>query len=205
MFRALDGAALEAFGAFRASGLLDELGAAGQVVATQQVVEPRLLAELGAEHPGFAGFLEHDRLEPITFPYEWSVSMLADAGLLTLDLQLRLLEHGFSLKDGTALQRAVREGRPPSSTSRRSSGRRGPTLVRAGQFHRMFTFPLLLPPSRLGPPLLLPRRPRWPRPRGRRRLGVARWHPALLLDVTLPLMLGRVRQRGPPGGEAART
>ena len=199
VFRALDGAALEAFGAFRASGLLDELGAAGQVVATQQVVEPRLLAELGAEHPGFAGFLEHEPLEALTFPYEWCVSMLADAGILTLDLQLRLLEHGLALKDASAFNVQFRRGRPVFIDLGSIERPARPDLWYAsGQFGRMFTLPLLLARHRgwdlrsyfLGH---IGGRDLEAVARGLGRLE--RWRPALLLDVTLPLLLGRIVER----------
>ncbi len=54
----------------------------GLVVGTRFNEDPPLLAELNAAHPGFSAFLEHDRIDPITYPYEWSTSMLADAGLV---------------------------------------------------------------------------------------------------------------------------
>ena len=70
-----------------------------------------LLAELTAAHPGFAAFVEHDRIAPITYPCEWSVSMLADAGRLT-KLQRELLDLGLSLKDATAYNIQFVRGKP---------------------------------------------------------------------------------------------
>jgi hypothetical protein len=45
------------------------------------------------------------RLKPlpfISYPYEWTFEQLKQAALLTIDLQLRALKKGFSLKDATA-------------------------------------------------------------------------------------------------------
>jgi SAM-dependent methyltransferase len=46
-------------------------------------------------------YFEHDPIEFLTYPSEWSASMLIDAGIHTLDLQERLLEENLSLKDAT--------------------------------------------------------------------------------------------------------
>jgi len=46
-------------------------------------------------------YFEHDFIEFLTYPFEWSASMLIDAGIHTLDLQARLLRKNLSLKDAT--------------------------------------------------------------------------------------------------------
>jgi SAM-dependent methyltransferase len=46
-------------------------------------------------------FFEHNLLEFLTYPFEWSASMLIDAGIHTLDLQKKLLRENLSLKDAT--------------------------------------------------------------------------------------------------------
>ncbi|WP_222029248.1 SAM-dependent methyltransferase [Rhizobium laguerreae] len=46
--------------------------------------------------------LEHPRIPLISYPYEWSFSMLKDAALLHLDFHLHLLGRGFTLSDATA-------------------------------------------------------------------------------------------------------
>jgi SAM-dependent methyltransferase len=43
--------------------------------------------------------LEHERIEPVSYPHEWSASMLKDAALLHLDLCLALAECGLTIKD----------------------------------------------------------------------------------------------------------
>ena len=97
IFRALDAAAADLLRSLNVQGHLARWAREGLVVGTRFVEEPALLAELNAAHPGFAAFVEHDRIAPITYPCEWSVSMLADAGRLTLKLQRELLDLGLSL------------------------------------------------------------------------------------------------------------
>jgi len=54
------------------------------------------------EHPTeMAQAVTQPTLPLVSYPYEWSFEMLRDAALQTLNLQLRLLERGLSLKDAT--------------------------------------------------------------------------------------------------------
>ena len=46
--------------------------------------------------------LEHPRVPFISYPYEWSASLLRKAALHHLDTQLEALERGFTLSDATA-------------------------------------------------------------------------------------------------------
>jgi len=142
--RALDARAAADLESLRECGSLDRLVADRLVVPTTFVASP-LLETLSAGHPGFARFLEHATIDPITYPYCWTVSMLADAGALTLDLQLRLLETGHSLKDATAYNVQFVRTRPLFIDL--ASIERPPRLdiwVALGQFQQMFTYPLLL-------------------------------------------------------------
>jgi hypothetical protein len=70
--------------------------ASGRIIAT----------ELEAGHPldeddGWAAVLRHDRVAVISYPYEWTFSMLREAALLQLDLLLAALDEGMILKDST--------------------------------------------------------------------------------------------------------
>jgi hypothetical protein len=69
----------------------------GDVVGTS-ILDP-VPAEIEAH--GWAGALEHDRLGFISYPYEWTFSMLKDAALLSLDLVDAALGEGFITKDAT--------------------------------------------------------------------------------------------------------
>lgn len=181
------------------SGLLERLIEAGYLIGTRFVTDGRLLSVLQQAHPGHAAFLQHERVEEVTYPYEWTVSMLADAAVLTLDLQMELLEAGFSLKDATAFNIQF-VGSQPRFIDLPSIERpaRLDLWYALGQFNRMFLFPLLLCRHRgwdlrsyflanLG---------------GRdvdflaRSFGrFGRWRPGLLLDVTLPWLLERQAER----------
>jgi hypothetical protein len=178
-----------------ATGLLRRLIDDGLLVSTRFVECPQLRSNLAAENPGYRDFLEHEPVVPITYPYEWSVSMLADAALATLDLQLQLLEAGYSLKDATAYNVQFSAGRPVFiDVASIEVPERLDLWYALGQFNRMFTFPLILARHRtwdlrsyfLGAP------------DGRQADQVARafgtlgrWRPSLLVDVTLPAVLGR--------------
>ena len=193
IFRAIDAQCHSVLGELAAAGLLEKCVRERHIVATQFVEDPALLEQFAALHPGYSQFLEHERLEHITFPYEWTVSMLADAALLTLDLQLALAAKGFALKDATAYNIQFREGRPIfidlSSIQR---PKRLDVWFALGQFQRHFLFPLLLAVKRgwdlrsyflanldgLGPSQVLANF-----------RGLSRWSPAVLLDLTIPAML----------------
>ena len=50
----------------------------------------------------WAGALRHERLRVLTYPYEWTFSMLRDAALLQLDLSRSALAEGVLTKDATS-------------------------------------------------------------------------------------------------------
>lgn len=199
IFRALDDPAYAMVREMKETGLLDQLVDEGTVVRTQFVEDSATLISMHTAYPEARGFLEHQRIDPITYPYEWSPAMLADAGILTLDLQRRLLEHGFSLKDATAYNVQFVHGRPIfidlASVER---PRRLDVWVGLGQFNRMFTLPLLLN-RRKGESL----RSCFLADLDGRSVGQAwqafgrleRLSPALWLDVTFPRWLERGAER----------
>ena len=89
-------------------------GAAGEYEASRQtlnelvtqgmLVDFRELSpeEFGMEQGGNAYVLEHPKLAPWTYPYEWSFSLLQRAALFHLELHLYLLERGLNLSDASA-------------------------------------------------------------------------------------------------------
>ena len=93
----------------------------------------------------WCGRWEHERIPFVSYPYEWTFSMLRDAALVHPDLLLAALDADLTMKDGYAYNLAA-TGAPgrPSSTSARSSGS-GPAS-RAGyrQFCQTMLYPLLL-------------------------------------------------------------
>ena len=67
---------------------------------------------LAAEAPGAVGFLEHPRLDPITFPFEWPFALLKKAALMHLGFHRDLLKRGLTLSDGYAYNVQFVGGRP---------------------------------------------------------------------------------------------
>src|SRR5207344_700490 len=63
-----------------ASPLFEELEQDGSLVGTREVDDVAQLPD--AIHGGVAGVLEHDVIPFVSYPYEWSFSMLRDAALL---------------------------------------------------------------------------------------------------------------------------
>jgi len=71
-------------------------------VASGQIVDTELDPEYALnDDDGWAAVLRHDRIPVISYPYEWTFSMLREAALLQLDLLLASLAEGMILKDST--------------------------------------------------------------------------------------------------------
>jgi SAM-dependent methyltransferase len=195
VLRAVDVSCHDIFTDLVRSGLFAELVGAGLVIDTKPVDDPAVLERLRAAYPGWKHFLEHKRIAHISYPYEWSPAMLADAGILTLDLQIRLLERGYSLKDATAYNIQFVNGRPVFIDI--PSIERPPRLdvwIGLGQFSRMFTYPLLLNREK-GQSLrsyFLAHLGGAPVEEVRRAFGrLEVFRPSLLWDVALPCWLSR--------------
>src|SRR3546814_1056173 len=68
------------------------------LIASQEVDK----AVLGAQGAGATYVIEHPKIAFVSYPYEWSFSLLKAAALLHLDLHLAALEHGMTLSDASA-------------------------------------------------------------------------------------------------------
>lgn len=107
------------------------------------------------DHPRFAKMvnpfagglaLEHELIQFPSYPSEWCPEMLSAAGELTLELQLRALASGLTLKDATPLNILFR-GAQPVFVDFLSFSPRSPGSVAwsaYAQFVRTFLFPLML-------------------------------------------------------------
>lgn len=200
IYRALDRATEAALRELDRGGALAELMADGALVPSRFVDDDALQDELAAEHAPLARFLEHERLAPIAYPAEWSISMLADAAAHTIDLHLRLLAEGYGLKDASACNVQFHGSRPTfidlSSVERPA---RRDVWIALGQFHRTFTYPLLLCRRHGWEPrdCFLSRPEGWTPEQTARvvgRLNLLR--PRDWLDLALPLLLTRRSVRG---------
>jgi hypothetical protein len=137
----------------KAIRLLDERGLEGwrALSATgffrSAVTEGRLIdaVEMAEAPPGSAAALEHPRLPFISYPYEWTFSMLKDAAILQLDLLEGALSAGLTIKDATPYNIQFVDGRPQFiDIGSFEAYRPGEPWIGYRQFTRQFLFPLLL-------------------------------------------------------------
>jgi hypothetical protein len=121
------------------SGLLRALWDQGLLVPHEVVDEP-------PADPGSAWrVLRPQRVELVSYPWEWSFSQLRDAALATLRIQELALAHGMSLKDASALNLQLVDGRPVFiDTLSFEALREGAPWVAYRQFCRHFLAPLAL-------------------------------------------------------------
>lgn len=88
------------------SGLYDSL-TADQLLVTHQEIEP----VMGLTEEAYKT-IRPKRIPFISYPYEWCFSQLKDAALATLNIQLKALEFGMSLKDASAYNIQFKDGKP---------------------------------------------------------------------------------------------
>jgi hypothetical protein len=139
VLRALSADGLSDFEAVRASGLLDD----GRVVSTERVEDVGALKGLLVHDP--AAVLRHERIPFVSYPYEWTFSMLKDAALLQLDLLLEALEHDLVLKDSTPYNVQFKGARPVFvDVGSFERLRDGEPWVGYRQFCMLYLYPLLL-------------------------------------------------------------
>jgi ribosomal protein L11 methylase PrmA len=98
IFRTVNQLNAEAYEKARDSGLLARLAERNLLLDSQE--RDRTLA--GDAGASAVHLLEHPRVPFISYPYEWSATMLRKAALHHLDTQLEALDRGFTLSDATA-------------------------------------------------------------------------------------------------------
>ena len=132
--------------------LLDERGFQGwrALAATaffkSAVSDGRVIAAVEVDPPtGSAGALEHPRLPLISYPYEWTFSMLKAAAILQLDLLEAALNAGLTIKDSTPYNIQFIDGHPIFiDIGSFEAYRMGEPWIGYRQFTRQFLFPLML-------------------------------------------------------------
>jgi hypothetical protein len=106
LYRQINTSFRQRFEAFLASGLYDELAREGLLVPHEQVG-----LEFAASQDACA-VIRPQRVDFISYPYEWSFGQLQDAASLTLEIQARALARGFTLRDSSAYNVQFQDGRP---------------------------------------------------------------------------------------------
>ena len=141
VFRGISAKALANWEGLSTAPFFRELIARGSIVETSRAPFD-LEAQLGGD---WAAVLEHARIPFISYPYEWTFSMLKDAALLHLDLLEAALGAGMILKNSSAYNIQWRGVQPvfvdiPSFEMLR----RGEPWVGYRQFCELFLYPLML-------------------------------------------------------------
>lgn len=116
----------------------------GQIVKTD-ILPPSDPDAIAVLKDGWSGVLEHAIIPFVSYPYEWTFSMLKDAALLQLHILEQSLENGWSLKDATPYNIQFEGSRPvfidiPSF----EPWVKGEPWVGYRQFCTMFLTPLML-------------------------------------------------------------
>jgi SAM-dependent methyltransferase len=144
--RALSEAGLADWQALVETELLTASTTAGELIATEQA-DDDLVRELRALDPAgaWSGALVHERLPFVSYPYEWSFSMLRDAAQLQLRLLAAAVREGMTLKDATPYNIQWRGARPVFiDIGSFQRGSRGEPWAGYRQFCMLFLYPLML-------------------------------------------------------------
>lgn len=89
--------------------------------------------------------IKPEKIQFISYPYEWCFSQLKDAALTTLEIQKTALEFGMSLKDSSAYNIQFKDGKPILiDTLSFENYYEGTTWVAYKQFCQHFIAPLAL-------------------------------------------------------------
>ncbi len=144
IFRGLSQTALDNFRQLENTSFYRSFQASGRLVASREC-RPQDVPLPSAVRDHWAGFLEHEPVAVITYPYEWTFGMLRDAALLQLDLLEAAMAEDMSLKDATPYNIQFVGGQPVfidiASFIPLESGA---TWAGYRQFCEMFLFPLML-------------------------------------------------------------
>jgi ribosomal protein L11 methylase PrmA len=87
------------------SGLYKELANRGWIVTHKEV-------DVQASAADAYKIIQPQKIDFVSYPYEWSFSQLKDAALLTLNIQQLAMEYGMGLKDASAYNIQFHNGKP---------------------------------------------------------------------------------------------
>jgi SAM-dependent methyltransferase len=144
VYRCVDDASWAVLSELQASGLLKKC------VDSYHLVPSRLLdgdeaKEIQQLFEMPSHFVWHEKLDVVTYPYEWSFSMLLDAAVMHLKLQKKLVENQWSLKDATAFNVMFRNSEPVFiDLASIEKPVRLDIWNAYGQFCKMFLYPIML-------------------------------------------------------------
>ncbi|MCY3895531.1 MAG: SAM-dependent methyltransferase [Chloroflexi bacterium] len=105
-YRQVNRAYESTFNALMTSGLYAQLAGQGLLIPHEDA-DPGLAPE-----PDAFAVIRPEQLGFVSYPFEWSFSQLKAAALTTLQLQRQALSYGLSLKDASAYNIQLHDGRP---------------------------------------------------------------------------------------------
>lgn len=146
IYRALDSDSFILIQQLDKDELLSSLEKLGYLITTKIISQTDPVYQaLKKNLPHENHFLHHAKVPIISYPYEWSFSMLADSAKLQLELQLKLIEKGYSLKDASAFNVQFIHCQPVFiDILSIEKLQHKEVWIAYGQFCQMYLFPLLL-------------------------------------------------------------
>ena len=143
VYRSLSADGLRDFQALTKTKFWSRFSGDGRIVATELVEYPgELPSGLVKES---AGVLRHERIPFVSYPYEWPFSMLKEAALLQLDLNLAAIEEDMICKDSSPYNVQFKGSRPVFvDVGSFERLREGEPWVGYRQFCMLYLYPLLL-------------------------------------------------------------
>jgi 2-polyprenyl-3-methyl-5-hydroxy-6-metoxy-1,4-benzoquinol methylase len=140
--RRVRGAAAAEAKRFLDSPLRAQLEASGDLVASE-IAEPGTGGVQASEEGGF--WLKHPRIDPISYPWEWTPVQWQAAAELTLGIAGKAINAGWNLKDATPLNVVFSGARPVfvDVLSFEPRNQRSSVWLAYGQFVRTFLLPLV--------------------------------------------------------------
>jgi hypothetical protein len=143
VYRSLSAEGLSDFRALEQTTFWKKFSGDGRIVATE-------LVEDGGELPSglvkaSAGVLSHERIPFVSYPYEWPFSMLKEAALLQLDLNLAAIDEDMISKDSSPYNVQFKGSKPVFvDVGSFERLRDGEPWVGYRQFCMLYLYPLLL-------------------------------------------------------------
>lgn len=139
LYRQINVAYRENYNCLMDSGLYKELTGTGLLIPHQEAAieppQPRIACKI----------IQPERIDFVSYPYEWCFSQLKDAALATLCIQKKAIDYGMSLKDASAYNIQFCKGKPVFiDTLSFEKYHEGEPWIAYRQFCQHFLAPLVL-------------------------------------------------------------
>jgi hypothetical protein len=140
IYRALDRRAVENWQKLAATRFFEAGVADGRIIETEAAEGVEMI-----DGDEWVGVLRHERIPVVSYPYEWTFSMLRDAAMLQLDLMSAALAEDMILKDSTPFNVQWRGTKPVFiDVGSFEALEQGDVWVGYDQFLRQYLYPLML-------------------------------------------------------------